>query len=110
MKMAQHEDFHISFENLLKQGFGVIDVRYKEYDVTNEPLKYIIARIESDRDEFYPNMLKAYTGIELKPNEVFDLWIEILKHKISMSKVLDRDIAIKVAALDYIETRYKPKQ
>ncbi len=107
--MAQHEDFHISFENLLKQGFAVVDVRYKDYEVTNEPLKYIIAHIDSDRDEFYPNMIKIYTGLELKQSEVFDLWIEVLKHKISMSKILDRDIAIRVAALDYIETRYSVK-
>ncbi len=26
----------INFESLLKQGFGVIDARYKDYEVTDE--------------------------------------------------------------------------
>ena len=31
-------DLQINYDSLLKQGFAVIDVRYKEYDVTNELL------------------------------------------------------------------------
>jgi len=54
-------------------------------------------------------MLKLYTGIEVKPNDMYEIWTDILKHKIKMSMVLNRDIAIKVAALDYIETVYTAK-
>jgi len=51
-------------------------------------------------------MLKQYTSIEFKPSEIFEIWTDILAHKIKTSRILNRDIAIKVAALDYIETVY----
>jgi len=103
------EDLQINFENLLKLGYAVVDVRYKDYDVCQDSLKLVIARVDSDRDEFYQDMLKQYTSIEFKPSEMFEVWTEILNHKIVTSKALNRDIAIKVAALDYIETVYKAR-
>jgi hypothetical protein len=103
------EDLQINFENLLKLGYAVVDVRYKDYDVCQDSLKLVIARVDSDRDEFYQDMLKQYTSIEFKPSEMFEVWTEILNHKIVTSKALNRDIAIKVAALDYIETIYKAR-
>ncbi|MDP2173207.1 MAG: hypothetical protein Q8M98_07460 [Candidatus Cloacimonadaceae bacterium] len=107
--MPNNDDLQINFENLLKLGYAVVDVRYKDYDVCHDSHKLVIARVDSDRDEFYQDMLKQYTGFELKANEVNDVWIDILKHKIKMSVILNRDIAIKVAALDYIETVYPRK-
>lgn len=100
------EDLQINYENLLKLGYAVIDIRYKDYDVSPDSHKLVITRVDSDRDEFYQDMLKQYTSIEFKANEVSDIWTDILKHKVKMSTVLNRDIAIKVAALDYIETVY----
>lgn len=104
--MAEMENLQINYENLLKMGYAVVDVRYKDYDICNDTLKLVIARVDMDRDEFYLDMLKQYTSIEFKPNEIFEIWTDILMHKIRMSRVLNRDIAIKVAALDYIETVY----
>jgi hypothetical protein len=104
--MAPMDDFQINFENLLKLGYAVVDIRFKEYDVLSDSQKVIIARVDNDRDEFYQAMLKQYTGQEFKPSEVWDIWSNILKHKVKMSSMLNRDIAIKVAALDYFETVY----
>jgi len=104
--MLNHDELQVNFENLLKLGYAVIDVRYKDYDLCHDSHKLVIARVDSDRDEFYQDMLKQYTAIEFKASEVSDVWTDILKHKIKMSTVLNRDIAIKVAALDYIETVY----
>lgn len=104
--MAPMDDFQVNYENLLKLGYAVVDIRFKDYDVLADSQKLIIARVDSDRDEFYQMMLKQYTGTEFKPNEVFDIWTNILKHKVKMSSMLNRDIAIKVAALDYFETVY----
>ena len=102
-------ELQINFENLLKLGYAVIDIRYKDYDLCNDTQKLVIARVDTDRDEFYQDMLKLYTGVEFKPGELFEVWTDILLHKVGMSKVLNRDIAIKVAALDYIETIYPAK-
>lgn len=107
--MPNIEDFQINYENLLKLGYAVVDIRYKDYDVCNDSQKLVIARVDADRDEFYQDMLKQYTTVEFKPSEIFEIWTEILMHKIRMSRVLNRDIAIKVAALDYIETVYPAK-
>ncbi len=103
--MDNNQGLQINFENLMKLGFAVIDVRFKEYEVTNSHYKYVIAAVDSDREEFYTQMLKTYTGKEFKIGEVQDVWIAILEHKIKMSMILKRDIAIKVAAMDYVETR-----
>lgn len=107
--MLNIEDFQVNFENLLKLGYAVVDIRYKDYDVCNDSQKLVIARVDADRDEFYQDMLKSYTTIEFKPNEIYEVWTDILMHKVKMSKVLNRDIAIKVAALDYIETVYSAR-
>ncbi|MBW6514935.1 MAG: hypothetical protein K0B87_09325 [Candidatus Syntrophosphaera sp.] len=107
--MPDFENFQVNYENLLKMGYAVVDVRHKDYDVCNDSLKLVIARVDADRDEFYQDMLKQYTTVEFKANEVYEIWTEILTHKIRMSRVLNRDIAIKVAALDYIETVYRAK-
>ncbi len=107
--MAPTEDFQVNYENLLKLGYAVVDIRYKDYDVLPDSQKLIISKVETDRDAFYQMMLKQYTGNEFKPNEVYEMWTEVLKHKINMSSMLNRDIAIKVAALDYFETVYRKR-
>lgn len=107
--MLNNIELQINFENLLKLGYAVIDVRFKDYDLCNDSQKLVIARVDSDRDEFYQDMLKLYTGIEFKSSELYETWTEILLHKIRMSRILNRDIAIKVAALDYSETIYMSK-
>lgn len=97
------QNFKINFDSLLKLGYGVIDVRHKDYDMTCGGFKYIIVLIENDRDTFYIDMLKSYTGTEFKQNEVLDVWKNILDHKVKMSQILDRDVSIKVASLDFLE-------
>ncbi|MCB5295773.1 MAG: hypothetical protein RBQ67_04480 [Candidatus Cloacimonadaceae bacterium] len=104
--MLNNVELQINFDNLLKLGYAVIDVRFKDYDLCGDTQKLVIARVDSDRDEFYQDMLKLYTGQEFKSGEIYEIWTEILLHKVKMSQVLGRDIAIKVAALDYIETIY----
>ncbi|MCB5224623.1 MAG: hypothetical protein WCY21_07075 [Candidatus Cloacimonadaceae bacterium] len=104
--MANFDEFQINYENLLKLGYAVIDIRHKDYDTLGDSHKLVIARVDTDRDEYYQDMLKQYTAMEFKPGEIYEIWTEILMHKVKMSRVLNRDIAIKVAALDYIETVY----
>ncbi len=99
--------FNINFDSLLKQGLAVIDARFKKYEVTNNKYKLVITQIEGDRDSFYPDMMKEYFGadFETKGRNLFDLWTRILTHKLKMSDLLNRDISIKVAALDFYETQ-----
>ena len=98
------DDIQVNFDSLLKQGFAIIDVRYKEYDNINKTYKYIMISLERDRDDFYQTMLKNYMGKAVADKDVYNLWMKILKHKLKMSKNLGRDISIKVAIFDYMET------
>ncbi|HAN40529.1 MAG TPA: hypothetical protein GX398_03680 [Candidatus Cloacimonetes bacterium] len=107
--MNNLNELQINYDNLLKLGYAVLDIRFKDYDFCPDSYKLVIARVDVDRDEFYQEMLKKYTSQEFKANEVSEIWTDILKHKVKMSSVLNRDIAIKVAALDYIETVYTRK-
>jgi len=97
-------DIQINFDSLLKQGFAVIDVRFRDYAITKETFKYVIINVERERDDFYQNMLKSYLGKNIEGNKIFDLWTNILKHKLQMSEKLGRDISIKVAGLYFVET------
>jgi hypothetical protein len=85
-------------------GYAIIDVRYRDYEVSGESLKYIITKVDGDRDDFYPEMLKYYLGREVKDKNFYEIWSKILKHKLKMSDCLKRDVNIKVAAIDYIES------
>ncbi|MCD4829423.1 MAG: hypothetical protein K8R90_08380 [Candidatus Cloacimonetes bacterium] len=100
------KEIKINFDSLLKQGLAVIDVRYRNYEVSDETFKYIVIQVDKDRETFYQTMLKHYLGLEFKEKQIFPLWICILKHKLQMSDTLGRDISIKVAALDYVETHH----
>jgi len=102
--MTENIDVNINFDILLKQGLVVIDVRYRDYTITNETFKYVIINVERERDDFYQNMIKEYLGKEFKGKDIYDMWKKILKHKIKLSRKLDRDISITVAALDFIES------
>lgn len=102
---GKRSELDINFESLLKQGYAVIDVRYRDYEITDETFKYVIAPVEGDRDEFYPNMLRHYTKTEVKDKDVYEIWVAVLKHKLAMSDMLGRDVSIKVAAMDYLESR-----
>jgi len=98
-------DMNINFDALLKQGFAVIDVRYKEYEIVPKGFKYVIILVDHDREDFYVDMLKSYLGHDLEGNNVYESWLSILKHKLKMSAMLKRDISIKVATLDFLESK-----
>ena len=104
--MAEKQaEIQVNFESLLKLGYAIIDVRFKKYENIDKTYKYIMISLEHDRDDFYQNMLKNYLGKTIPEKNIYELWINILNHKLKMSSKLGRDISIKVAAFDYLETK-----
>ncbi len=93
----------INYEGLLKLGFAVIDARYCDYPVESDNIKLVIVSVMNDREVFYYNMLKSYCPNLKKTRDVYQLWTNILLHKIEMSKQLKRDVSIMTAACDYID-------
>ena len=63
--VENNTNIQINFESLLKQGFAIIDVRYKDYEVINETYKFIIVHVERIRDDFYQNMLNQNISIKV---------------------------------------------
>jgi hypothetical protein len=96
-------ELSINFDSFIKLGYGIIDIRVKDYEITHDKYKYVITRIEGDRDSFYQDMLKYYLGRDLIDKNVYEIWVKVLMHKINMSEDLKRDVSIKVAAIDYLE-------
>ena len=96
-------EIQVNFDGLLKMGYAIIDVRYRDYEISTDSLNFIITKVDSNRDDFYPDMLKYYLSKEVKGKDIYELWIKILKHKIKMSDSLKRDVSIKVAAIDFNE-------
>ncbi len=97
-------EIDINYDSLLKQGFVVIDLRYREYSCSKKSYKFVISRVENNEGDVYINMIKDFTGVTVENTKVYAVWSKILLHKYEMSDTLNRDISIKVAALDYIET------
>ncbi len=97
------DEIQINFDSLLKQGLAVVDVRFKEYPVSDEKYKFVIVKVSGARDDFYPSMLKKYLGVNIKEKNIYDLWVKILSHKLQMSVMLNRDVSIKVAAMDAVD-------
>jgi len=48
--MLNNDELQINYENLLKLGYAVIDVRFKDYDFCTENQKLVIGRVDLDRD------------------------------------------------------------
>lgn len=95
----------INFDGLLKQNFAIIDVRYRKYSASNEKYKYVIVSVKTDRENFYADMIQELTGQKTKEKETYDLWKKILEHKLKISEQLNRDISIKVASIDLLESK-----
>jgi len=96
-------EIDINYDSLLKQGLVVIDLRYRGYSCSQNYYKYVVSRIENKEGDVYINMIKEFTGVVVENTKVYSVWSKILLHKYEMSATLDRDISIKVAALDYLE-------
>ncbi len=101
--MEKNGNEHINFDNLLKLGYAVIDCRFKDYAISPNSMKYVIVRVQ-DRDSFYQDMLKQFFNVDVKDKDIYELWQKVLEHKIKMSEILGRDVAIRVAALDFFHT------
>ena len=97
-------EIEINYDSLLKQGLMVLDLRYHNYICAKNSYKFVISRIENNEGDVYINMIKELTGVVIENTKVYAVWSKILLHKYEMSAILDRDISIKVAALDYLET------
>ena len=55
-------------------------------------------------------ILNEFTGKQFSRNEAEMLLGKIMNHKWNLSETLRRDVGLKVAAIDYMENFYQPKE
>jgi diguanylate cyclase (GGDEF)-like protein len=51
---------------------------------------------------FFSDLLYSITHHHFPPEHASDLWTEVLRHKLKLSRILRRNVRIAVAALDYL--------
>lgn len=58
---------------------------------------------ETKKESFYSDLLYTLTHLRYDEQEARVLWVNLLTHKMEMSDRLDRNVGIRVAALDYFK-------
>lgn len=83
---------------------------YGDLLVNTSTLKFFI--INSPKTKFSDEqvILREFTGKQFSRNEAEILLRKIMNHKWNMSEMLHRDVGLKVAAIDFIENFYQPKE
>ena len=91
---------------LESQGIDLIEILGQD-DVIDSPaeLAEIVSRLRRPGEDLYTELLYYLTYRRFSPEEASRLWRGVMKHKRRMSGALGRNVAFRVAALDYLSTR-----
>lgn len=69
---------------------------------TNEEKELFEALLSESEGDFYVKVLFHLTYEVFEKNRAFSIWNEILRHKKELSRLLNRNVEITVATLDYL--------
>ena len=83
---------------------------YGDLLVNTSTLKFFI--VDSPKTKFSDEqvILQEFTGKHFSRDEAQRLLGKILNHKWNMSETLNRDVGLKVAAIDFMENFYQPNE
>lgn len=71
-------------------------------------LDYTIDKIISNLPSREQKILHELTGKDFEKEEAEIVWNKVLDHKWYVGEKLQRDIGLRVAAIDYVENFYEP--
>ena len=71
-------------------------------------LDYTVEKTLNFKPSLEQKFLLEYTGKNFPAKEAEKLWLMVIDHKWYVSERLNRDIGLRVAAVDYIANFYKP--
>lgn len=71
-------------------------------------LDYTIEKTLNFKPNLEQKFLLEYTGKKFSEEEARGLWLRVIDHKWYISERLNRDIGLRVAAVDYVQNFYKP--
>jgi hypothetical protein len=69
-------------------------------------LDYVVEKVKKNTPTFEQQTLKYYTGANFRKEEAEYVWKRVIDHKWYVGERLQRDIGLRVAAVDYVENFY----
>jgi hypothetical protein len=78
--------------------------------VNTSTLKFFIVNSPKTKFSDEQILLGEFTGKQFSRNEAEILFGKIMAHKWNMSEKLNRDVGLRVAAVDYMENFYQPNK
>lgn len=69
-------------------------------------LDYVIEEVRRNEPSFEQRTLKRYVGANFPADEAKYIWERVIDHKWYVGERLQRDIGLRVAAVDYVENFY----
>lgn len=69
-------------------------------------LDYVVEEIKKSEPSFEQQTLRSYVGAEFTREEAEYIWERVIDHKWYVGERLQRDIGLRVAAVDYVENFY----
>lgn len=79
----------------------LIDVMAGDRESTDADQQRVSAQSTALGATFFSSLIAALVGLKLAEREAEHHWEELLKHKLTMSEKLGRNVGIRVAGLDY---------
>ncbi len=69
-------------------------------------LDYVVEEIKKTEPSVEQKRLKKYVGADFNKEEAAFIWERVIDHKWYVGERLQRDIGLRVAAVDYVENFY----
>ncbi len=73
-------------------------------------LEHVIEGVISDYPPDQRRVLRKLSGVKLSAAEAATAWQRVLEHKWYLSESLERDVGLRVAAVDYFENVQPPRE
>jgi Domain of unknown function (DUF4032) len=72
-------------------------------------LEHVIEEVLSEHPRDQKHLLRKLAGVKLSETEASAVWPLVLEHKWFLSERLNRDVGLRVAAIDYFENIQPPR-
>jgi hypothetical protein len=89
---------------LLESGFSVADVLGAAKAKPRDAVRLVLRRVpKSERARHYVRLIAKLTGWQLSNEEAERVWVEVLKHKVRLSRRYGQDVPVERALVDYFK-------
>ncbi len=79
----------------------VVEIAARDVERSDQNEARLAREKANKKEKFYSNLIYTITNLRYEEHEARVLWVNMLAHKLEMSDRLDRNVGIRVAALDY---------